>query len=256
MSKNTNKNTSKRKLIAIVAGAMATITAAVGSIAHFTDRVQDDATFNVGNVGIELVNLDNTMTDVIAPGCIIPLSYTVNNTGTLAVDEREKVALSVFKADGTTPINLSATPSEFEIYKREDVEEVTGKGYAPKAGKSPIGNRVNDDGFTVTADGNRIIYMVPQQAIDGSDNELGDSVTDTLSRDFVILFRGTSSNEFMNCQVKIDVLAEAKQHAYTSAYDNDWTELQSKSVTFNTGTQAVVPAKTEFTSNPAPNATP
>lgn len=249
-----NTNTNKRlKLAGIIAGVTA-IAMGIGAFtAYFTDRKADNKSVDVGNVAITLTGVDATPDDVVAPGCIIPLTYTVTNTGSLAVDEREKVALSVFKSDGTTPIVLSATPSEFEIYKREDVEEITGKGYAPKAGKSPIGSRVNNDGFTVADDTNRIIYQVDQVTLDGTDDELGNAndVTD-VTRDYVILFRGTSSNEFMNCQVKVDVLAEAKQHAYTSAYNSDWTELQSQSITFNTGTQDVVPAANEFTSNPTP----
>ena len=153
--------------------------------------------------------------------------------------------MSVFESDGTTPVALSAEPSEFEIYKAEDVEMISGKGYAPKSGVTPIGTRVTD-GFTSTGNSNRIIYQVNQEALNGSDMELGDSVSTSLTRDFVILFRGTSSNKFQNVVVNLDVLVEAKQHAYTSAYDSDWSELQSKSITFNSGDQSVVPAKDEW----------
>lgn len=243
-TKKRKMTNAQKKMLGIAAGVLALSMLMVGSIAYFTDRANGNSSVNVGNLQIELTDLNVNTNEVIAPGCIVPMSYSVKNTGTLAADEREKIALSVFGSDGSTPVTLSSSPSEFEIYKREDVELVSGKGYAPKSGVSPIGTRVTD-GFSGGSGSNRIIYQVNQEALNGSDMELGDSVSTSLNRDFVILFKGTSGNQFQNVVVNLDVLVEAKQHAYTSAYDNDWSELQSKSVEFSSGNQNVVPARSE-----------
>lgn len=243
MKKNEIKCTNKKKLLtAIAAGMTALGILIVGSIAYFTDRVSENTAADVGNLQISLTDLSVKTDDVVAPGCIVPMMYTINNIGTLALDEREKIALSVFEEDGTTPVELSTSPSEFEIYESSDVEMVTGKGYAPRSGAVPIGTRTTE-GFTGSGS-NRIIYQIEQSTLNGSDKELS-TVEKSLSRDYVVLFKGESSNTYQNVTVKIDILVEAKQHAYTSAYDNDWTQLQSKSVSFNAGDQNVVPSKTE-----------
>lgn len=238
------KKIKKRNIVTIIAAIAAVIFVTVGSVAYFTDRVSGSGDISAGNLKVQLGDVTIETDDVIAPRAIVPMTYTVSNTGTLALDEREKVALTVYKADGTTPVALSASPSEFEIYKNSDVELITGKGYAPKSGATPIGTRVTD-GFTGSGN-NKIIYQVEQTALNGSDKELGDSVASSVSRDFVVLFRATADNEFQDVTVKIDVLTEAKQHSYTEAYNDDWSELQTKSVAFSTGNQSVVPSKTEY----------
>lgn len=236
-------NNRTRKIIAALLCVASVAILTVGSIAYFTDRVEEKSEATTANLQIELADLQLDTTDVIIPGSIMPLTYTVNNIGEITADEREKIALSVYKTDGMTPVSLSESPSEFEIYKRSDVELVEGKGYEPKVDASPIGKRVTD-GFEGTGN-NYIIYQLEQTTLDNLDNELSDSAEDTLSRDFVVLFRNTSSNTFQDVTVKIDVLVEAKQHEYTSAYNDDWTELQSGSIDFSTGSQSVVPAKEE-----------
>lgn len=227
-----------------MAGLMAAGMMIVGSVAYFTDRASENDNITVGNLKVQLSNVALDTSNVIAPGCIIPFTYDVANVGTLALDEREKIALTVYESDGSTPVALSSSPSEFEVYKASDVELVTGKGYAPKSGANPVGTRVTD-GFDDASSTNKIIYQIDQTALDGSDDELSDVNDTSLSRDYVILFKGASSNKFQDVKVVVDVLVEAKQHAYTDAYNSDWSELQSGSISFSTGNQNVVPSRDE-----------
>lgn len=240
---NVKSQNTKKMTVGFIAGIVAVMILTVGSIAYFTDRASVEGNVNVGNLQVELSGITIQTDEVITPGAIVPMEYEVSNSGSLALDEREKVALMVYESDGTTPISLSSSTPEFEIYNSSDVELVTGKGYAAKSGATPIGAKVTD-GFTGNSD-NGIIYQVGQTALNGSDQELGASEPSTVARDFVILFNSASGNEFQDVVVKINVLVEAKQHAHTSEYDDDWSELQSESITFNTGTQSVVPARIE-----------
>jgi predicted ribosomally synthesized peptide with SipW-like signal peptide len=240
---------SKKKVVGISVVVIALIVAAFVAYAYFTDRVTGNGSVKAGDVAVTItdmtVNEGDDAADVIAPGCSIPISYTITNTGSLAVDTREKIVLSVFDKDGQNGITLSDTPSEFEIYDKDDVELTSGKGWTAKSGATPIGTKVE-----TTAD-NSIVYYLDQVTLDSSEDELEDISIQKIKKDYAIIFRGTASNEFMDCNVKVEVISEAKQHAFTSDYDNDWTELQSVDLDLTTNdiTQKVVPSKNQFTSN-------
>ena len=67
--------------------------------------------------------------------------------------------------------------------------------------------------------------------------------TDKHTTDLKLVFDLMSGNKFQGAVVKMDILVEAKQHRNTSAYDSDWTELQTETYIFSNGvSQNVVKA--------------
>lgn len=234
---------SRKRIIGILAGVTAATMIFAGSMAYFTDRAVETASGKTESLKIDLsdFNVDLDGDSIISPGSTIPVTYNISNTGSIAADEREKLTLSVWAEDGS-PIALSESPSEFEIYNADDVELVEGKGYTVKPGKQPVGSRVTDGFTSEDVNGNMIIYQLEQSVLNGTDEQIEGEDKDELSRDFVILFKNTASNKFQAAKINLNVLVEAKQHTYTGDYDNNWSELQSSSVDIDTGSQTVVPA--------------
>lgn len=220
MKKSTKRNL---KLTSAVA-ALALI--ATGSLAYFTDYAETDAQGTAGTVGIELdsaINLlDADGKDILNPGDLRDAGFTVTNTGNKSIDVRTTIVLT-----STQPMALSGQ-AEFELYHRDDVEFIDGKGWQPKGGASALEVReISADGLTITykpADyilngagaSDDVREIEADVAVDGKNFDVSDDGT-SVAMDYVLVFKGASSNDFQAAGVSIDVLVEAKQHRNTEA---------------------------------------
>lgn len=212
-----------------------------GSIAYFTDRTGKIVSSTAGNVVINLdssgINLlDEDGKDILNPGDGRDFSYTIYNLGNKSVDIKETIVLSAYDKN-SQPLNLSNTQSEFEIYRVEDVIYDDVGYWHPIEGAEPIEVKVLEN--------NVITYTRPMYTLSG-DEDLNniereieyDNSTEIPSfkqNDFKLVFKLGSSNETQGCILFADLVVEAKQHRNTSFFNNDWSELQSASLTVSNG---------------------
>lgn len=237
------KNKKVLRTVAIV-GAVALLLGS--SLAYFTDRASTTATGKAGTVAISLdsdVNLkDADGKDILNPGDQRDASFGITNEGNKSIDVRETIVLRAFDKDGN-PKALVADANgqhEYELYKADDVELVEGRGYQPKAGKTPLA--VAD--ATQAAQG--ILTYKPADYVLNGNEDFGDENreietgvnTDSHDGAYVLVMRGSSDNSWQASKVQLDVLAEAKQHRNTSA---GWSVVSQETYGFagNDQNQAV-----------------
>lgn len=230
----TAEQTSKNKKKALAAGAIAASCILAGTVAYFTDRVETSATAKAGTVDLAL---DANWTDVanFNPWDKADLDYQISNDGNKSVDVRERLVVTSSVALDT------AAQAEFEIYKATDVEQDAAGAYVPKADAKPV-----TDGAKriVAGDSKSITYVLPEYTLNGTgaNAETESGVTDTNhSADYVLVFKGASSNAFQDADVEVSLLAEAKQHRNTNS--DTWATVSSESVTFGNGNVNAVPAR-------------
>lgn len=224
---------SKKKAVRIIACATAAALVLGASLAYFTDRATTSETGTAGTVGVDMTsNIDLSDADgknILNPGDLRNAGFDVENTGNKSIDVRETIKLT-----SSVPMTKDGQ-AEFEIYAREDVEEVEGKGYQPKAGKNPITVRsISEDGKTIT-------YAIPEYVLNGNERfgdnnrEIEDGITaDNRNHDYVFVFKQGSSNAFQDADVKVEVLAEAKQHRNLAG----WETVATETYTFKNGDTA------------------
>lgn len=236
------KTNSKKKFLSLALVLAIGATLLVGTTAYFTDRVSTNATTTAGTVTLELdastlaaSMLDADGKDILNPGDQRVINYELTNTGNKSVDVREKIVVT-----SSVAMDKVAAQAEFEIYNASDVEFVAGRGYAPKASATPLAVR------SISEDGKQITYNVPEYVLNGNAS-LGDENreiesgidTDKNAGNYVLVFKGASSNAFQGATVTVDILAEAKQHRNTDA--SLWSEIATESVTFGGVDVSVVP---------------
>lgn len=230
----TAEQTSKNKKKALAAGAIAASCVLAGTVAYFTDRVETSATAKAGTVDLALdANWANVAN--FNPGDKADLDYQVSNDGNKSVDVRERLVVTSSVALDTV------AQAEFEIYKAIDVEQDAAGAYVPKADAKPV-----TDGAKriVAGDSKSITYVLPEYTLNGTgaNAETESGVTDTNhSADYVLVFKGASSNAFQDADVEVSLLAEAKQHRNTNS--DTWATVSSESVTFGNGNVDAVPAR-------------
>lgn len=228
------KQTSKNKKRALAAGTLAGFCALAGTVAYFTDRVETSATARAGVVDIAL-EADWTNVVNFNPGDKADLDYTISNDGNKSVDVRERLVVTSSVALDT------AAQAEFEIYKAADVETDAAGAYVPKASAKPV-----TDGAQriVAADSKSITYVLPEYTLNGTGTaaETENDVTATEhNADYVLVFKGASSNVFQNADAEVSLLAEAKQHRNTDS--NTWATVSSESITLGNGNVDAVPER-------------
>ena len=215
------------KKMGAIAGMTALVLIAGASFAYFTDRADTSASGTAGTVAIDLVSDINLLNedgmDILNPGDLRDGSFSVENKGNKSIDVRTTVVLT-----SSVPMDTAADQAEYELYLKDDVELVEGKGYAPKADAQPLEVRSMSD------DGTQITYNIPDYILNGNEDfderETEDGITtDIHDYDFVLVFKGDSANKFQDSTVTIDVLAEAKQHRNTGA---GWEIVAQETVTF------------------------
>lgn len=225
-----HKNTKK----ALVAGSLAAVVAAVGTMAFFTDRVDTNVTAEAGTVDIELTS---NWVDVegFKPGDKTDLTYSIQNDGNKSVDVRERIVVK-----SSTAMDASEQ-AEFEIYRAADVEQDVNGAYIPKQDAEPVTTGAERK---VSADNTSITYEIEEYTLNGSgfNAEIEDGVTETVKESpYVLVFKDTSGNDFQGATVTVDLVAEAKQHRNTGA--DTWATISTDSITMGGEAVEVVPGR-------------
>ena len=245
MNKKLNKNTKKATALVLVACMVMSI---VGSFAYFTDRTDAKATATAGSLAINLDDSGIKLTDadgkdILNPGDVRDVNYTVTNVGNKSMDVKETITLSVYDSVGQ-PLNVKGSAieqSEVDLYTKDDVTAYdTVDGYTLADGAAPVQVKtINNNVITYKPD---IYTLNGNSNFDEQEVETGID-TDKHTTDLKLVFDKLAANSFQSAVVKMDVLVEAKQHRNTSAYDADWTELQTETYIFSNGaSQNVVKA--------------
>ena len=274
-NKNFRKNVTKGAAIACAA------VMAVGSLAYFSDRVEVQATGKSGNVQIETtafagasaanVLVDRDGQDNLNPGDVRDLTFTVSNEGNKAVDLRHTIKLTVKDGAGAA-LNLTEIDgqAEFDIYAKGDVTYTPAAGYVITPGKKPIFSTstyadATGMGVKRTVTDNTITYYfadttllgkngvanaerVENSTLTASTDVAGqidvDDNKDSVTYEYVLVYRNTTLNKFMNSGIQVDMVVEAKQHYNTNS---DWTTVATQSFTAGNLTQASTPDHGEDT---------
>lgn len=235
------KNSRKRKLSLAV--AIICVLCSIGiSMAYFSDVITTGTNGTAGTVAVEVENNINLLNedgmDILNPGDIRTVNFTVVNYGNKSIDTKTTVALSLYNHAGF-PLNFTGTDdtqSEYDLYAPDDVAmgyqftradgttyiateaENEGDinngtfGYIPKAGARPLESKkvMNNKIFYEFYDsmnGNSDMYD-EAETIEGI-NEYQKEY------DFVLVFKAETGNDYQDSTIIIDVLAEAKQHENT-----------------------------------------
>lgn len=238
---NLTKPRNVKKYVATGVAAAALISA-VGSFALFTDRAQSHAEMTAGTLDLTLTQswvADNAeVADEYAPGDILNLDYTLENTGSLSTDIRETFVITGDKAiDGI-----------FDIYAADDVtQDAQTHLWAPKDGASPIAVRsvstyiadknndnVNETYYTIS-------YEIPELTVDGSE-ETGDATASTTGSDiagavktgdYVLLFDKDAENAVQGTNLTVEYMAQGLQHRNTG--DDTWADAKVITETLTIG---------------------
>lgn len=240
----------KKRINKILAGAMA-LCLMVGTFAYFTDRVEHKATGTSGNVQIEStafagandanVLVDRDGNDNLNPGDVRDLTFTVSNMGNKAVDIRHTIKLTVTdKAGAALDLTAIDGQAEFDIYKAGDVTYTAKAGYVIAENVKPVFSSdsvTNTLGASRTLTGNTITYTFADTTLLGKEGAANserventalaadtdvegfidvNDTKDAVTYKYVLVFRNTSLNKFMNSGIQIDMVVEAKQHYNTN----------------------------------------
>lgn len=219
------------------------------SFAYFSDYATSQANGTAGTVALSMdsnINLlDAEGRDILNPGDMRDGSFEVTNEGNKSVDVRTTIVLTAqdYAGNPVTFTGDATTQSEYDLYLREDVEYVEGRGYMPKEGAQPLQVK--------SIDQDTITYILPEYSLNGnSDNydevETIDGVNEfSHVNDFVFVFKGESGNEWQDSSVQLDVLVEAKQHENTQA---GWDIIAKETITSGNINQEVVKGENVITS--------
>ena len=217
MSKKFSKKTKS-----IVALVLAVVMVFGMSFAYFSDYAQTSTTGKAGTVAVSVDSnmnlLDADGKDIINPGDLRDAGFTVTNEGNKSIDVRSTIVLTTQSKNAGVDLAFSGTnttQSEYDLYLRSDVEEVEGRGWAPKDGAQPLQVKA--------IDGDTITYQTPVYSLNGNSDRYDEVETIdgvnafAQTNDYVLIMKGAAGNEWQNSIVSIDVLVEAKQHENTSA---------------------------------------
>lgn len=208
-----------KKIYAIIASALAFVLLIGGTFAYFTDYATLQTTGTAGTVkiavddNINLLNEDGY--DILNPGDMRDAGFTVTNEGNKSVDVKGTIFLTGYDRDGNL-VNFTGdaeTQSEYDLYLRDDVELVEGRGYMPKEGAKPLQVKEVDGGF--------IMYTLPDLMLNGNsalhdEVETIDGVNEySHEYDIVLVFKGAAGNEWQASQIYLEVMVDAKQHENT-----------------------------------------
>lgn len=243
----TKKFSKSSKIVAIVLAGLMILGC---SFAYFTDYATTNATGTAGTVAVSLdsgINLlDAEGRDILNPGDLRDAGFTVTNEGNKSIDVRTTLALTALDRDGNA-INFTGdaeSQSEFDLYLRSDVEEVTGEGYKPLADAKPLAVK--------SINGNVITYAIADYSLNGNSDEYAEVETIdgvnafAKTSDYVLVFKGETGNDWQAATITMDVLVEAKQHENTGA---GWDIVAQESVTTGSITKDAVKAENVITTD-------
>ena len=219
---------------AVGATALAGALILAGSMAYFTDRETANVKATAGTVDLALTEAWADVSN-FNPGDMADFSYTIANNGNKSVDVRETVVVKSSVAMDT------AAQAEFEIYHADNVEQAANGSYVPKAGAAPITEGAKR---VVSGDQKSIKYVIDEYVLNGTglnaEEEAGVDKTSQDS-DYVLVFKGESSNAFQGAEVTVDLMAEAKQHRNTNG--DTWATVATDSVTMGGAAVDAVPVR-------------
>ena len=202
-----------------------------GTFAYFNNTTTLTARGSAGSVEIELDNKIDLYSadeyDILAPGDARSAEFELINKGNKSIDVRTTIALTV--NSDTCDLSFtgdSTTQSEYDLYKKDDIEWVDGYGYVPKEGAKPVSVK--------TVEGNVIYYAVEEYSLNGN-SELYSEV-ETVNRtgsfkhlyDYVLLLKSDIHEDWQSSYVTIDIVVEAKQHENTQA---GWDIVKKETIT-------------------------
>ena len=186
-----NKQMIKSKQKSIIAFCLAIVLLFGCTIAYFTDHIHESTSGTAGTVDISFdsdVNLLNTEgQDILNPGDIRNVSFTIDNEGNKSVDTEVVVTLTSsvpmsnnksnpggksvapFYTDVPDPdgpdngiYNMQVYSSEYELYWADDVVAVEGQGYYPKTDVYPAQTRY------INGVQNQIVYVLDGGVLSGN----------------------------------------------------------------------------------------
>lgn len=175
---NLGAKTKRPVLKSIIALSLSFVLMLSCSFAYFTDHLATSTSGTAGTVevslddsGINLLNADGK--DILNPGDIRPVEFTVVNKGNKSVDTEVVITVVSSIPMSNTPhiggevqtptlYNKKVYLNEFELYWADDVELVEGYGYYPKAETMPVETRV------VSADKMKMVYTIDTNVLSGN----------------------------------------------------------------------------------------
>lgn len=278
MKKRMTKILAAGMALALMVGTFAYFTDRVDHKATGTSgNVQIESTAFAGaNDANVLVDRDGN--DNLNPGDVRDLTFTVSNLGNKAVDIRHTIKLTVLD-QATNALALTEEKkaegdahgqAEFDIYKAGDVTYSDKAGYVINNDATPAfsSDSVTDTlGASRTVDGNTITYTFADTTLLGkkgaansernenaalaADTDVAgfidvNDTQDAVTYKYVLVFRNTSLNKFMNSGIQIDMVVEAKQHYNTN---DTWATVATQSFTAGNLTINAVPTHAEDTVN-------
>ena len=202
---NAGKKAKRPGLKSIIALSLSFVLMLSCSFAYFTDYLATSTTGTAGTVqismedNINLLNADGQ--DILNPGDIRPVQFTIKNDGNKSVDYETIIKLTssvpmmdrldsggngsveALDDDLTPPITLgegdpdpflyekwSPYASEYELYWAKDIVAVEGYGHYPKAGDYEEGNIVYPlmDRY-VNAARTQIVYVLDKETLSGNE---------------------------------------------------------------------------------------
>lgn len=221
----------------------------VGSLAFLTDRISGDASFSTIEGGV-IITPDpdpddptpdpdklstkwaNVNAEALAnfnPGDKLDLSYTLANTGELAVDVRETFVI-------TSSEPLTDGSPEFRLFStiHEDAAGAT-------------------DGVNVVVtekriDANHYMYTIAPYTLNGSSESVNGVTASSVDKAYYLVFNKLTGNTFQGDTCTIDYVVEAKQHS--DGGNADWVTAATGSLTLGGQTVKAVPAAPVATAAP------
>lgn len=242
---------SKKTLSGILVAALA-VTMAVGTLAYFSDRATTSATMKTVTNGIEVTpdaggattypdpdsgdpvgptdpdyltakwaSINATALANYNPGDKIDLSYTLKNTGDLAIDVRERFVV-------TSSVAMTDSAPEFRLFTSANAD--TNGAYT---GSGVVGTEIKKSTTKYT-------YEVSSYTLSSASESITGSTATSAAKNYFLVFNKAAENAFQGATVTIEYVVEAKQHSSSSS---DWTTAATATVTLGGDSYNVVPAK-------------
>ena len=213
------------------------------TLALFADRASTEAEGTAGSVQLSDINLSGKLLDengknILNPGDMRDLSFTVTNEGNMSVDVRETIILQAFNDEGAQILFSNDGQSEFELYHRSDVEANQYGSYSPKSGATPLTRKV--------LAGNKITYSPVRYILNGNESQNPREIepginSSSRTNDYVLVYKGETSNDWQGSELYVSVLVEAIQHRNTQSADEKWNLISRKTISFGNQNIDVVP---------------
>ena len=205
-----------RKLLTVGLAVFCLLATAAVSAAYWTDKIQINTSVDAMNIGIAYheyaISLKDNKT-TFQPGESREFGFTVDNTGSISVDIKPVITLSVDK-----PMMKNGS-----VFKLVDVSGAELEGFTAEYFDAG-GNVVDGDNAAFT----KVRYMLDNQiTLAGSaqkDADLGE-VNASQAFTYYLKLAETTGNEFVNAHATMDVSTYAIQHRFRGDGEETWLEF-------------------------------